>query len=64
MIVLDTNVISALMDPARNSAVVAWMNLQPDLSVWTTSITILELRFGIERLGSKPNQSLELTRGS
>lgn len=52
MIVLDTNVISALMDPARNAAVVAWMNLQPDLSVWTTSITILELRFGIERLAA------------
>ena len=50
MIVLDTNVISALMDAPRNAAVVAWMDDQPETSVWTTSITILELRFGIEKL--------------
>jgi predicted nucleic acid-binding protein len=50
MIVLDTNVVSALMRPDLNDVVVAWANRQPELSVWTTSVTVLELRSGILNL--------------
>jgi predicted nucleic acid-binding protein len=50
MIVLDTNVISALMAPVDNAQVVDWLDGQPETSIWTTSISIMEIRFGIERL--------------
>jgi toxin FitB len=47
MIILDTNVFSALMRNPADQAVVQWLDQQPRLSVWTTSITILEIQFGI-----------------
>ena len=50
MIILDTNVVSALMQDPRDPAVLAWLNAQAETSVWMTSITVLECRFGIERL--------------
>ena len=50
MIILDTNVISAVMRPKRYKAVVDWLNRQPAESIWTTSITLFELRYGIEKL--------------
>jgi toxin FitB len=50
MIILDTNVLSALMRTAPEAKVVAWLNDQPRDSVWTTSITVLEVRFGLEIL--------------
>jgi len=39
MIVLDTNVLSALTRPMPDKAVLAWLDAQPRLSVWTTSVT-------------------------
>jgi hypothetical protein len=50
MILLDTNVISALMTADADPAVVTWLNTQPRESIWTTSITVLEIRFGLELL--------------
>jgi predicted nucleic acid-binding protein len=50
MVILDTDVLSALMTPAPNEAVLAWFDGQSRLSIWTTSITVLEVRFGIEIL--------------
>lgn len=50
MIILDTNVISEPMRAAPDPAVIAWLNGQPDAALFTTSITVMELRFGIERL--------------
>lgn len=49
MILLDTNVVSALMqrDP---DPVVAWLDGLPAKSVWTTSVTVFEVRFGIHLL--------------
>ena len=47
MIVLDTNVISALMLPHFNRPVIAWLNPQSNNQIWTTSISVLEARFGI-----------------
>ena len=48
MIVLDTNVLSALMRRETDPAVVAWLDAQPSESIWTTSITVFEVRFGLE----------------
>ena len=50
MIILDTDVLSDLMRQARDPAVVGWLDRQSRFSVWTTSITILEIRFGIALL--------------
>jgi toxin FitB len=50
VIILDTNVVSALMRPGDNRMVVAWLDQQASVSVWTTAITILEIRFGLKLL--------------
>ena len=47
MIVLDTNVLSALMRPEEDVLAVRWFNGQPRLSIWTTAVTLLEIRSGI-----------------
>jgi len=50
VILLDTNVLSALMRREPDRTVVAWLDDQPGESIWTTTITILEVRTGIELL--------------
>lgn len=52
MILLDTNVLSALMRTEPDAAVVDWLDAQPSESVWTTSITLFEIRTGLELLPS------------
>jgi len=50
MTILDANVISALMQESPDKRVIAWLDLQPQTSIWTTSITILEIRVGLDVL--------------
>lgn len=50
MIILDTNVLSALMRQETDAAVVTWLDAQPPESIWTTAITVFEIRFGLEIL--------------
>jgi hypothetical protein len=50
MIVLDTNVLSALMRAEPDRAVVRWLNGLAAESIWTTSITLLEVQFGLDVL--------------
>lgn len=50
MIVLDTNVLSALMRPRVDSALITWIDRQASESIWTTAVTVLEIRFGLETL--------------
>ncbi|HTQ21720.1 type II toxin-antitoxin system VapC family toxin [Mycobacterium sp.] len=50
MILLDTNVLSALMQQASDPAVVHWLDEQPAKSIWTTAVTVFEIRTGIELL--------------
>lgn len=50
MIILDTNVLSALMRGPADATALAWLDRQPAESVWTTSITVMEVRFGLEIL--------------
>jgi predicted nucleic acid-binding protein len=47
VIVLDTNVLSALMRREPDPAVVAWLDGQPGESIWTTAITVFEVLFGL-----------------
>jgi toxin FitB len=52
MIILDTNVLSALMSRTPDERVAAWLDRQPRTSIWTTSVTIFEVRFGLEIMPS------------
>jgi predicted nucleic acid-binding protein len=59
MIILDTNVLSALMRQVPDKGVVAWLDRQPRTSIWTTSVTILEVRFGLQIMpGGKRRSAL------
>jgi len=50
VILLDTDVLSALMRRESDPAVVTWLDDQPAESIWTTAITVFEIRFGLENL--------------
>ncbi len=50
MIILDTNVVSALMLRAPDPIVATWLDGQPRTSVWTSSVTLFEIRFGLESM--------------
>jgi len=60
MIILDTNVLSALMRASPDASVVTWLDRQPAESVWITSITLFEARFGLALLPrGRRRQALE-----
>ena len=64
MIILDTNVLSALMRKMPETQVVAWLDRQPAESVWITSITLFEARLGLALLPSgRKRQALEAAFG-
>lgn len=48
MIILDSNVLSELMRPKPEAKVIAWLDRQPQTSIWTTSVTVFEIRFGLQ----------------
>ena len=48
MIILDTDVLSALMRVQPDRTVMRWLDQQPDSSIWTTSITVMEIRYGLQ----------------
>jgi toxin FitB len=48
--ILDTNVLSAIMRTNPETVVVEWLDRQPSDSVWLSSITVLETRFGLALL--------------
>ena len=50
MIVIDTNVLSALMRQIPELPVVEWLDRQAAESIWITSITLFEARFGLALL--------------
>lgn len=60
MIILDTNVLSALMRARPDAQVTAWLDQQPAQSIWITAITVFEARFGIGLLvPSRRRQEIE-----
>ena len=61
MIVLDTNVICELMRPTPGPAVVAWLDQQPATSIWTTSLCVFEVGYGLSLMkDGHRRQRLEL----
>lgn len=57
MIILDTNVVSALMNDPAESAVVAWLDRQARSSIWTTSITVFEIETGLGTMAAGKRQA-------
>jgi predicted nucleic acid-binding protein len=61
MIILDTNILSALMRTVPEAPVVAWLDRQAAESVWITSITLFEVRLGLALLPTgRRRQRLEV----
>ena len=56
MIILDTNVLSALMQQQPDQKVVAWLDDQPAESIWINSITLFEARYGLALLAQGPRK--------
>jgi predicted nucleic acid-binding protein len=50
VIIIDTNVISALMSEVPERIVVEWLDRQAAESIWITTITLFEARLGIALL--------------
>lgn len=62
MIVLDTDVVSELMKPSPHAAVRDWVLARVVGELFTTSITLAEILYGIERLPE--GQRKELLRST
>lgn len=50
MIILDTDVLSEAMRDTPDPRFTRWFDGQPRAVIWTTAVSLLEIRFGIERL--------------
>lgn len=50
MILLDTNVVSALMAPMPPPAVVEWANSRPTETLYLSTVTIAEISYGLRVL--------------
>ncbi len=60
MIVLDTNVLSALMRQTPEMPVVHWLDRQQADAIWITSVTLFEVRLGLAVLpNGKRRRELE-----
>jgi hypothetical protein len=62
VIVLDTNVLSALMQQQPDAHVVAWLDKQAAESIWVSTITLFEARYGLALLASGRRQKVLLER--
>jgi toxin FitB len=61
VIILDTDVFSALMKGGDDRAIEKWLNRNSGELFWTTTITIFEIRTGIELLANeRRKQKLEV----
>ncbi|HWJ48362.1 MAG TPA: type II toxin-antitoxin system VapC family toxin [Candidatus Udaeobacter sp.] len=57
MTILDTNVISAIMNDPPDDKVVAWLDRQAFTTVWTTSITVFEIETGLGTMAAGKKQA-------
>jgi predicted nucleic acid-binding protein len=53
MLLLDTNVVSELMRPRPNPRVLDWVAAQPLSEMAISTITVMEIRFGIALLATE-----------
>lgn len=58
MILLDTNVISALMQKEPPTEVIRWLDRQPHTSLWTTSVNVFEIHSGLQTMASGKRRTL------
>src|ERR1700730_12480033 len=58
MIILDTNVLSALMRDVPAENVVVWLDRQPRSSLWITSVTVFEVQLGMQILAAGKRRRL------
>ena len=61
MILLDTNVISAMTHSLVDPVLKRWLDQQFEEAVWTTSVTVFEIEFGLAVMPSGRKQ-IELRR--
>lgn len=60
MILLDTNVISAVMAPTPPESVLSWLDAQSSAGLFLSTITIAEIRYGLRCLpAGRRRQTLE-----
>ncbi|MGO9231776.1 MAG: type II toxin-antitoxin system VapC family toxin [Bryobacteraceae bacterium] len=50
MIILDTNVLSEALKPAPSATVLRWLAAQAPSAVFTTTVTLAEVLYGVETL--------------
>jgi hypothetical protein len=62
VIVLDTNVLSALMQQQPDAQVVAWLDRQAAESIWISTVTLFEARYGLALLASGRRKKVLLER--
>ncbi|MEA1052129.1 type II toxin-antitoxin system VapC family toxin [Lamprobacter modestohalophilus] len=58
MIILDTNVLSALMQKQPDVIVVEWLDKQAAETVWISSITQFEIQYGLDVLADGQRKTL------
>jgi toxin FitB len=50
LLILDTNILAALMLARPDPIIIDWLNDAPAESLWITTVTVFEVRFGIAAL--------------
>jgi len=60
MVILDTNVLSALMRQTPEERIVVWLDSQPRTSIWITSVTVLEAEYGLQIITAGKRRTLLL----
>jgi len=60
MMILDSNVISALMRPDPDRTVLKWFDRQPRSSIWTTSVSVFEIQLGLQLMPAGMRRSVLL----
>lgn len=58
MILLDTTVLSALMQRQPDPQIVAWLDAQAAESIWLSTITVFEARYGLALLADGQRKRL------
>ena len=64
MIIVDTNVVSELMKPSPSALVIEWVRARTGSELFTTSITLVEILFGVARLPDGRHKELLRTTAS
>ena len=62
MRILDTNVLSARMQRQPDLAVVEWLDRQSADTVWITSVSLFETRYGLKLLADGERKALLVER--